>query len=97
MYIMLKNLPLFISPLALKFTPIYSSTDCLYINTAIYKEIIQISIYNEWVKKSWSIHENENYLVIKSHKPWTHAVTLINHKIIMLSGRGIYTVIRIKF
>lgn len=42
MYIMLKNLPLFISPLALKFTPIYSSTDCLYINTAIYKEIIQI-------------------------------------------------------
>ena len=38
---MLKNLPLFISPLALKFTLIYKSTDCLYIDT-IYKEIIKI-------------------------------------------------------
>ena len=38
---MLKNLPLFISPLALKFTLICKSTDCLYIDT-IYKEIIKI-------------------------------------------------------
>lgn len=39
---MLKNLPLFISPLALKFTLIYKSTDCLYIDTTIYKEITKI-------------------------------------------------------
>ena len=31
-------------------------------------EIIQISIYNEWINELWFIHKIENYLVIKRNE-----------------------------